>query len=188
MLRKIKQLLFPKKIKIVLGAGSILQTGWILTDINKLNVTKPEDFVHYCKKGVITNLFAEHVWEHLTDSDTAVANRNCFTFLATGGALRIAVPDGFFPDEEYINHVKPGGIGPGADDHKILYNYQAMRERLQKAGFEVKLLEYWDEKGKFHYVDWTDDAGHVRRSRRYDPRNQNGQLKYTSLIVDAIKP
>lgn len=131
---------------------------------------------------------AEHVWEHLNERDTELANKNCFHYLKNGGVLRLAVPDGFNPSREYIEYVRPGGIGAGADDHKILYNYKIMKERLERVGFKVKPLEYWDENGVFHFTDWTDDAGHVRRSRRYDPRNQDGSLNYTSLIVDAVKP
>jgi predicted SAM-dependent methyltransferase len=131
---------------------------------------------------------AEHVWEHLTDHDTALANKNCFQYLKPGGVLRLAVPDGFNPSKEYIEYVRPGGTGPGADDHKVLYTYQSMKERLERAGFKINTLEYWDENGKFYYIDWTDEGGRIRRSRRYDPRNQDGRLHYTSLIVDAIKP
>ena len=62
-----------------------------------------------------------------------------------------------------------------------------MVERLERSGFTVQLLEYWDENGNFHFVEWADDAGHITRSKRYDERNQNGALNYTSLIVDAKK-
>ena len=109
-------------------------------------------------------------------------------YLKPGGVLRLAVPDGFNPSNEYIEYVRPGGTGPGADDHKVLYTYKSMKERLERAGFKINLLEYWDKNGKFHYTDWTDEGGRIRRSRRYDPRNQDGRLHYTSLIVDAIKP
>jgi predicted SAM-dependent methyltransferase len=59
---------------------------------------------------------------------------------------------------------------------------------LEDVGFRVHLLEYWDEEGQFHFEDWNDDCGHIKRSRRYDKRNQMGKLNYTSLIVDAVKP
>lgn len=189
ILKRLKRIISPKKkIKVVLGAGDIPSDGWIVTDIHTLNVTREEDFSRICRSHIITNLFAEHVWEHLSDSDTEIANRNCYKFLEKGGILRIAVPDGYFPDPHYIDYVKPGGHGAGADDHKILYNYKTLTKSLEKAGFKVKLLEYWDENGIFHFHEWTDEGGHVLRSKRYDKRNLNGQLGYTSLIVDAIKP
>lgn len=177
------------KIKFNIGSGGINnENSWYASDIETLNITKNSDWRNLLLFVKIDNIMAEHVWEHLTDSDTILANRNCFKYLKRKGVLRIAVPDGFHPDPNYIEYVRPGGNGAGAVDHKILYNYKTMKNRLEKAGFAVKLLEYWDENGKFHFVDWTDEGGKIVRSRRYDARNKTGELKYTSLIIDAIKP
>jgi len=52
----------------------------------------------------------------------------------------------------------------------------------------VKLLEWHGEGGQFHYVDWDPRQGMIRRSSKFDPRNRDGTLAYSSLIVDAIKP
>jgi len=57
------------------------------------------------------------------------------TYLKPGGVLRLAVPDGLNPSAEYIEHVRPGVRGPGASDHKILYTFKVMKERLERAGF-----------------------------------------------------
>jgi len=187
-MKRFLKLFFTSKRKFNIGAGGINREGWLNTDIETLNITKSEDWSRQLLFLKLNNIMAEHVWEHLTDEDTALSNKNCFNFLKSGGVLRIAVPDGFNPDKEYIAHVIPGGTGPGAHDHKILYNYKIMSERLSKAGFKVNLLEYWDEQGKFHSTDWTDEGGYILRSKRYDPRNKDGILKYTSLIVDAVKP
>lgn len=131
---------------------------------------------------------AEHVWEHLTGEGALQANANCYEFLRPGGRLRIAVLDGFHPDPAYIEYIRPGGPGPGADDHKVFYYYQSLKEQLEKTGFMVHLLEYWDERGHFHFREWTSEDGHIRRSKRYDLRNQDGSLVYNSLIVDAVNP
>lgn len=177
-----------KKLKFNVGsAGVNFDSTWYATDIDTLNLTKEKDWKKLLFFLRVDNIMAEHVWEHLSFGDTEFANKNCFKFLKKGGILRIAVPDGFHPDKEYIDYVKPGGNGAGADDHKILYNYISMKKSLEKVGFTVKLLEYWDENAKFHCVEWTDDGGRINRSKRYDKRNQNGSLNYTSLIVDAIK-
>ena len=114
-----------------------------------------------------------------------IANR---TNPETMAVENVAVPDVFHPDSAYIEAVRPGGTGVGAEDHKVLYNYKTLTELLKNTGFEVELLEYWDENGKFHFKDWSSEYGHVQRSKRYDKRNQDGTLTYTSLIVDAIKP
>lgn len=178
-----------KKIKINIGSAGInSDVSWIATDIQTLNIKNEDDWKRLLINLRVDNLMAEHVWEHLTVADTFLANKNCFKFLKKKGALRLAVPDGLHPDKEYINYVKPGGHGLGADDHKILYDYVTLTKKLEEVGFKVQLLEYWDEHGNFHFTDWSDDGGHIRRSRRYDSRNEGGKLVYTSLIVDAIKP
>lgn len=49
----------------------------------------------------------------------------------------------------------------------------------------MHLLEYFDEHGQFHAVDWDAADGMIRRSMRYDVRNTPAQpTVYTSLIVD----
>lgn len=187
---RLDQLYFIKqpKWKLIVGSGGTsYDESWLATDIDSLDITRSSDWLRILLFRKIDNILAEHVWEHLTEEQTFLANKNCFRFLKKGGVLRIAVPDGFHPDSNYIEHVRPGGIGPGALDHKILYNYKSMKFRLEEAGFSVVLQEFWDEFGVFHYTDWTDEFGHIQRSRRFDQRNLNGDLRYTSLIVDAIK-
>lgn len=191
MLKKNWKFLFfikQKKIKFNIGSGGTnIGEDWYATDINTLDITKRSNWKSFLYFLKLDNIFAEHVWEHLTIADTTLANKNCYNFLKRGGVLRLAVPDGFHPDKNYLDWVRPGGNGLGAEDHKILYNYKIMKEKLEEGGFKVNLLEYWDEKGEFHYTDWSDEAGRVSRSRRYDDRNKNGKLNFTSLIVDAIK-
>jgi predicted SAM-dependent methyltransferase len=178
----------PAADRIILGAGRDSYPGWGATDRDTLDVTWREDFARYWRPGSREAFLAEHVWEHLTEPQAALANANCFEFLRPGGRLRIAVPDGLHPDPGYRAAVAVGGHGCGADDHKVLYDHGLMREMLERAGYRVALLEYWDENGTFHHADWSSDAGHVRRSRDHDRRNHGGVLRYTSLIVDAFKP
>jgi predicted SAM-dependent methyltransferase len=182
------KLLFAEKRKFNIGAAKFgYENGWLFTDIDSLNITKANDWKTYLRFLKLDKIVAEHVWEHLSDKDTELANKNCFYFLKKRGVLRLAVPDGLNPDKSYIEWVRPGGSGAGAYDHKILYTYKIMKERLEHAGFTVDLLEYWDENGIFHFKEWSDDGGRISRSKRYDPRNQEGKLNYTSLIVDAVK-
>ncbi len=183
-----QQIAAARPLRVVLGAGPIEAPGWITTDTDLLNVCRRQDWKNLFGRCRADCLLAEHVWEHLTLAEAGLANRNCFTFLRQGGRFRVAVPDGLHPDPKYREHVRPGGSGPGAGDHKILYDWHTLREMLAEAGFEVHLLEYWDDSGRFVFEDWSSAEGHVRRSRRYDPRNQDGSLTYTSLIVDALKP
>lgn len=116
------------------------------------------------------------------------AARLCFKYLKPGGYLRVAVPDGYHTDPNYIAHVQPGGIGPGADDHKVLYTYKTFSETFASAGFHIELLEYFDEHGSFQANPWKTEDGTIYRSMKLDPRNQDRKPNYTSLILDARKP
>ena len=175
-------------LKVSVGAGSIQIPGWLNTDIDTLDILKERDWKRQFKLNTIDVVLAEHVWEHLTPEDGLLAAKNCFEFLKPGGHLRLAVPDGCHPRPEYIEAVKPGGTGDGAMDHKILYNHESMAEMLAKAGFEPRLLEYFDRGGAFHQSAWDADQGPILRSADSDPRNKDAELSYTSLIVDGVKP
>jgi predicted SAM-dependent methyltransferase len=174
-------------IRLIIGASGTKLPGWQETDQRYLDLLKPSDWARFFAPGAVAGIFAEHVWEHLKPADALTAARTCHRFLAVGGCLRVAVPDGLHPDPAYIDGVRPGGTGGGADDHQVLYDYRSLRQLFETAGFRVELLEYFDEAGTFHRVDWSDERGHVARSARYDRRNAGGTLTYTSVILDAIK-
>ena len=137
-------------LKIIVGSDSTKQEGWISTNYPLLNLTDAQTFATWFAPQTVSNFLAEHVWEHLSQEDAVKACNNCFTYLKAGGLLRIAVPDGFHPDPEYIAQVMPGGRGPGADDHKVLFNYRSLAALLRDTGYEVRLLEWFDEQAKFH--------------------------------------
>lgn len=163
------------------------EPGWIPTEADFLNLLQPADWSRYFAGESIDAILAEHVWEHLDRRRGSTAAETCLRFLKPGGRLRLAVPDGNHPDPGYIDAVRPGGTGAGADDHKVLYTLDTLAPLLTDAGFEVEPLEYFDSEGRFHERPWDPADGLVRRSRRFDPRNRTG-LNYTSLIVDARKP
>lgn len=176
------------KPRIIVGAGGTQFAGWVTTDQDVLNLLFKSDWSSYFKPNTIVAILAEHVWEHLEVDDAKRAAENCYIFLKSGGNLRVAVPDGYFPDADYIERVRPMGSGPGSEDHKVLYNYRTLSRIFISVGFNVALLEYWDEDGQFHYLPWDMNDGFVHRSRDHDSRNKGGTLKYTSLIIDAKKP
>lgn len=176
-----------RPLRVVIGASDKFQDGWVPTDINNLNILDQNDWDKYFTESSIDAILAEHVWEHLTMKEAFAGARNCFRYLKRGGYARIAVPDGFNPDADYIQAVKPGGTGDGSDDHKTLYDHSSLTKVFETAGFKVRLLEYFDASGRFNYVDWDQETGLIRRSMRFDERNATGVLKYSSLIIDAIK-
>ena len=177
-----------KPVRLNLGAGRTIVPGWQSTDIDTLNLLERQDWLAITRPATVDAMLSEHVWEHLTESQGLQAASLCLEFLRPGGRLRVAVPDGLNPDPGYIDHVRPGGTGPGADDHKVLYTHVTFASLFASSGFQVTLLEYWDERRCFHAEDWDPSDGLVHRSRRFDPRNQGGGLGYTSLILDAKRP
>lgn len=182
-----KALASGNDLKIVIGSSNFFQPGWVGTEMSFLNVLNLNDWDRFFNKNQISNVLAEHVWEHLTPEQGQDAIRNCYAYMKPGGRIRIAVPDGFSPDENYINHVKVNGTGAGADDHKILYNINILSEFLSNAGFKVHPLEWYSEEGAFNKNDWSVNDGMIMRSIENDERNKDGKVVYTSLIVDGIK-
>jgi predicted SAM-dependent methyltransferase len=174
-------------LKIVIGSCAIYDKGWIPSEEYILDLLNEETWALHFEENEIESLLAEHVWEHLTLEQGSIAAKTCFKFLKRNGYIRVAVPDGNHNDPDYINYVKPGGYGAGADDHKVLYNYKSFSRVFEEAGFEIRLLEYFDENGQFISNLWDEGKGKINRSIRFDDRNINGEPKYTSLIIDAYK-
>jgi predicted SAM-dependent methyltransferase len=177
--------------RIVVGAGTRrIDHSWFPTDQEFLDLLEPENWARFFKPNQIAAILAEHVWEHLTPDQALQAARTCFAYLMPGGYLRLAVPDGFHPDQTYIEWVRVGGRSPGqiANDHKVLYTYHTLENLFGSVGFETRLYEYFDDDRRFQYRDWDAADGHIQRSKRFDKRNQNGQLIFTSIVMDAIKP
>ena len=180
-------LLTADEINLVVGAGPTKFRGWFSTDIVTLDVTKESDFKKYFSKKKIHKVLAEHVLEHLTNSDLDLMAANLFKYSEENVNIRIAVPDGFHSNVDYINIVKPGGTGEGAEDHKNLFTVISLSEIFERSGFKSHPVEYWDKDGKFHQGYKNNENGYVIRSFLNDKRNQNGNPVYTSLIIDFKK-
>ncbi len=176
-------------LRVVIGSSGVYDAGWIPTNVQYLNLLVDEHWHRAFGDLQIDGLLAEHVWEHLTPADGKAAAAQCFKVLKPGGYLRIAVPDGCHPDPDYIGFVRPGGNGPGASDHKVLYTWQSLSEMLSSVGFDVRLLEYYDSHGQFHQAEWDLGRGMVQRRKGWTEKKPGGGImQFTSLIVDAQKP
>lgn len=186
-----KLVVIEKEIKVVIGAGEYNNNpGWVQTQEVELNLLDETTWDNRFAHNSIIAILAEHVWEHLTYEEGIAAAKLCFKYLKPSGYIRCAVPDGYFPDEEYQNIVKIGGPGPKdhpAASHKIVHNYHTLSKMFEDAGYRVNLLEYCDDEGNFHFNDWNPEDGVIFRSKKFDPRN-NDKLLFPSLIIDAIKP
>ncbi len=90
----------PRK-RIVIGAGAKREAGWIPTQMQYLDLLKPDHWERFFQPNSIDAILAEHVWEHLTMDEGRDAARTCFKYLRPGGYLRIAVPDELHPSPAY---------------------------------------------------------------------------------------
>lgn len=172
-------------LKIIIGAGETTYEGWVATDIPAFDILKHEHWAVLFQPSTIHRMVAEHVFEHLTTDQLRDFLRIARIYLADTGRIRIAVPDGYHPDSTYIEHVRPDGIGIGADDHKVLYTSDLMKDVMTAQGYDYQLLEYFDRAGNFQQVKWDTADGFIKRSAHHDKRNANGKLAYTSLIIDC---
>ena len=181
-----------EKIRIIVGAAETFQDGWYSTNEQWLDVTDPADWQRvFNGRRLITHAVAEHVFEHLTYDECRKALANMFSHMVDGARVRIAVPDGYHPDEDYIRHVGIDGIGADAADHKQLLNVDALAQLFREAGFEPTHLEGYDSEGNLVRNSYSTDDGFIQRSRGNaspDSRNKWGFVDAdTSLIVDGVK-
>ena len=171
-----------RPLKIVIGASSIYQKGWVPTEEKFLDILEDSNWQKFFEPESIDAIMAEHVWEHISEEGGLLGAINAYKYLRKGGYMRIAVPDGLNPDQAYHDYITPPSLG-----HRVLYNYKNLTETFTKAGFKVKLLEYYDENHVFHYNHWSANDGLISRSLRFDKANQNNKTVISSVIIDAIK-
>ncbi len=173
------------KIRVVIGSGDTFYWGWFPTDIKTLDITDEKNLEYYFAKRKMDFILAEHVLEHLETSELELMALNIKKHSNKGVNLRVAVPDGYHSDKSYIDHVRPGGTGPAADDHKHLFNYRSLSSFFEKYGYTSTLVEYWDENGIFRSNYKNDDEkGHINRCLLNHRKNIDGKPNYTSLIID----
>ena len=161
-----------------------------------LDLTDPASFERFFGERRAAAFLCEHVWEHLTPGQARAAASTCFRWLEPGGRLRVAVPDGLFPDGEYQKVVQVGGPGPAdhpAADHQVVYTGKSLPPVFVEAGFRAELLEWWDKDGAFQVRPWRLEDGPVYRSSKLDHRNRawrehNAPPGFTSVMLDAWKP
>ncbi|MDE0864247.1 MAG: methyltransferase domain-containing protein [Rubripirellula sp.] len=183
-----RQIELQNDLRLTLGSDSVCMPGWIPASSDQIDVVSPASWSTFFQRSSVDAILAEHVWEHLTCEEGKVAARNCFQFLRPGGYLRVAVPDGFHPSQDYIDQIRPGGSEVGAEGHQVLYNHLSFAEAFSNAGFLVRLIEYFDSDGVFHANHWDVSKGLIKRTLLFDERNVSQPYTYTSLVLDAFKP
>jgi len=180
-----RQIRSSAPLKVVIGGGQTSYEGWIFTDRDFLDITKPHDWSNLFDPDSIERLLCEHVLEHLSEQECASTLAECYRYLKPGGLMRIAVPDGYRRDPAYVAEASPPN-----DGHKVFFNIDTLPPLLASVGFSVLPLEYFDQNEQFHARSWDESEGLIMRSVRFDRQQdfRRGELYYTSLIVDARKP
>ena len=180
-----RQISASAPLNVVIGGGQTSYEGWIFTDRDFLDITKPQDWSSLFDPDSIDRLLCEHVLEHLSQQEGIIALTEAYRHLKPGGLMRIAVPDGYRRDSAYVAEASPPN-----DGHKVFFNVDTLPPLLASVGFSVLPLEYFDQNEQFHAQSWDESEGLIMRSARFDTQKdfQRGKLYYTSLIVDARKP
>ena len=88
--------------RIIVGSEGDKFEGWVTTERDVLDLLIVADWHQFFIINSLDAILAEHVWEHLTPNEGIVAAKNCFDFLKPGGHIRIAVPDGYHPEADYV--------------------------------------------------------------------------------------
>ncbi len=179
--KEIKSKSSAGKLKIILGAGPTEYEGCISTDIPHFDILKEDDWQFFFSKYQINNILIEHVLEHLTKEQVMRVLSLSYKYLKPHGCLRIAVPDGYHPDPEYIKL-----IAPPSDGHQSIWNIDTIQNICTDNGFSTEPLEYYTAKGIFTFKDFDFANGNIIRSRTKGFQSENHPL-YSSLIVDAYK-
>jgi predicted SAM-dependent methyltransferase len=183
-----------RAIKIIVGAAMTHQKGWYSTNEQWLDITCEAHWQEVFKgKPLLSHVLAEHVFEHLTPDETRRALVLVASHMRIGGCIRIAVPDGYHPDPEYLRHVGVAGIGADASDHKQLLNSDSLMTYLYEAGFAPVLKEGYRRDGTLVQQPLDMKSGIVIRSRS-NAKTMSGRAGWdfvdanTSLVVDATLP
>lgn len=194
-------------VRLNLGAGGTAYPGWISAEKYQLDITKSSDFEFFFREKNISKILAEHVVEHLYEDDFRSFLCSVKQFLEPMATIRIAVPDAYHPSGYVRELTKPGGLEPGAEDHKVFYDVDRMSEIALETDYHFESIEYFDIDGLFHskLLDWNN--GYISRSStEYVGRFTNSEdehkkmlesvptqlrwqfldsgISYTSLIVD----
>lgn len=190
---KIKRLVAQKSklnlpVKVILGSSNhiILSGDWINTDIPQFDITNARQWNYIFGANKIDNLLAEHVLEHLNHEQLNATFFNAWQYLKSGGRFRIAIPDKNNADPIYQEATRPGGSGPGADDHKVFLDIDTCKKMAEAYSFRIQPLEYCDQNNMFHYNEYDFSEGMIQRSKK-NGYHYSAVPNYTSLIFDLTK-
>ena len=185
-----------RHVNLILGAALTKQNSWFSTNQEWFDIVQKSHWDRLFKsnkspsRNRVKRVLAEHVFEHLTLDEMRNAINLIYKNMVFGGSLRIAVPDGNNPNQEYRNHCGINGIGADASDHKQFITFESIEEELKKIGFKCKLIQGYTKEGNLINNHLSIINGYIMRSRNESAKkiNKSGWEfpdSNTSLIVDA---
>ena len=191
---KIYLKLSNENVNLILGAALTKQKGWFSTNEEWFNIVRQSHWrrLFNSRKKRVERVLAEHVFEHLTLDEMRKALNLIYKHMVYGGSLRIAVPDGNNPNEEYRDHCGIKGIGADASDHKQFITFELLSYEVEKIGFKCQLKEGYLKNKKLISTPLNRNLGEVIRSRSNkialkDKKGWGFVDANSSLIVDCLK-
>ena len=187
-----------KHVNLILGAALTKQKSWFSTNQEWFDIAQKSHWDRLFNankspsKNRVKRVLAEHVFEHLTLDEMRNAINLIYNNMIYEGSLRIAVPDGNNPNQEYRNHCGINGIGADASDHKQFITFELLRDEVEKIGFKCQLIEGYLKNKKLISTPFNRELGDVIRSRSNQtyihPKEGWGFIdSNSSLIVDCLK-
>ncbi len=190
---KIYLILSKNNVNLILGAALTKQKGWFSTNEEWFDIIQKNHWERLFNSKIrVKRVLAEHVFEHLTLYEMRQALNLIYKNMVYGGSLRIAVPDGNNPNQEYRNHCGINGIGADASDHKQFITFELLSNEVEKIGFKFTLKEGYMKNNKLISEKLNFELGTVMRSRSNE-NNINAKEGWsfpdsnTSLIIDCFK-
>ena len=190
---KIYLILSKNNVNLILGAALTKQKGWFSTNEEWFDIIQKNHWERLFNSKIrVKRVLAEHVFEHLTLYEMRQALNFIYKNMVYGGTLRIAVPDGNNPNQEYRNHCGINGIGADASDHKQFITFELLSNEVEKIGFKFTLKEGYMKNNKLISEKLNFELGTVMRSRSNE-NNINAKEGWsfpdsnTSLIIDCFK-
>ncbi len=184
-----------KMIKLNLGCGNDIKTGWINIDSGEHFGEKNLDIIVDLSQGIpfpensVDYIFNEHFIEHLTREEGILFLQEAFRVLKTNGIIRIACPDldliindyltDSFKTREWLNKIAVAYKGKSNCEllnismrdwgHKYIYNKDELIQCLKLAGFDERTIT----------------PQQFKESERKELKNL--ETREDSLILEAVK-
>ena len=177
-------------MKLHVGCGMKYLNGWKHSDVKNLEhvdyCCDARDIEKHIVPSSLNELYACHILEHFGRHEVDSVLESWSKLLQPGGQIRLAVPDIEAVCEHYQEHKNLsilrgllwGGQRDTFDFHTIGFDYEDLKTRLERVGFEDVRRYDWRE----FLPEGFDDY-----SRSYLPHLDFENGKLMSLNIVAIK-